>query len=91
MKFPVNKGPGLALLAFGANLPSEAGPPEATILAAIDALSQEGLHLCGFSGLFRTPCFPAGAGPDYVNAAAAVSGPVLDDVAETMAALSFLI
>lgn len=87
MKFPVNKGPSRALLAFGANLPSEAGPPEATILAAIDALSQEGLQLCGFSGLFRTPCFPAGAGPDYVNAAAAVSGLVLDDVAETMAAL----
>lgn len=29
-----------------------------------------GLEVAAVSRLYRTPCFPAGAGPDYVNAAA---------------------
>ena len=87
MKFPVKKGPGQGLIAFGANLPCDGAAPEATIVAALAALEQAGLTVEAFSGLFRTPCFPAGAGPDYVNAAAAISGPVLDDVAATLALL----
>ena len=87
MNSPKDNGQTRGLIAFGANLPCDGSPPEATILAAIAALEAEGLCLLGFSGLYRTPCFPAGAGPDYVNAAAAVSGRVLDDVAETLATL----
>lgn len=77
----------VALIAFGANLPCDEAAPEVTIPAALMALTQAGLTVQAFSGLFRTPCFPAGAGPDYVNAAAAVSGPILDDVAATLALL----
>ncbi len=76
-----------ALIAFGANLPFEGLAPEATIRAAVAALPAEGLHLDRLSRIWRTPCFPAGAGPDYANAAAVVSGPRLDDLAATLVAL----
>ena len=33
-------------------------------------LAEEGLSVLALSPLYATPCFPAGAGPDYVNAAA---------------------
>lgn len=59
-----------ALIALGGNLPSVAGDPEATLRAALARLEQAGAHLEAVSQLYRTPCFPAGAGPDYVNAAA---------------------
>ncbi|WP_374377014.1 2-amino-4-hydroxy-6-hydroxymethyldihydropteridine diphosphokinase [Tabrizicola sp.] len=59
-----------ALVAFGANLPFEGESPAQTILAASKALAAEGLSVLAFSPLYATPCFPAGAGPDYVNAAA---------------------
>jgi 2-amino-4-hydroxy-6-hydroxymethyldihydropteridine diphosphokinase len=35
-------------------------------------MSALGLRPLAVSRFFRTPCFPAGAGPDYVNAAAVV-------------------
>ena len=58
------------LLAFGANLPGPDGsPPEQAIEAAIWAVSERLGHPLTSSRLFRTPCFPAGSGPDYVNAA----------------------
>ena len=59
------------LLAFGANLPGPDGsPPEQAIEAAIRAVSERLGQPLTSSRLFRTPCFPAGSGPDYVNAAA---------------------
>jgi 2-amino-4-hydroxy-6-hydroxymethyldihydropteridine diphosphokinase len=68
-----------ALVAFGANLPFEGDPPAQTIAKASEALGKEGLSLLAFSPLYRTPCFPAGAGPDYVNAAAVLdAGPNVD-------------
>lgn len=57
------------LIALGANLPSEAGPPAQTLSKAISALAGSGLVIRAVSRFFETPCFPAGAGPDYVNAA----------------------
>jgi 2-amino-4-hydroxy-6-hydroxymethyldihydropteridine diphosphokinase len=59
-----------ALIAFGANLPFEGDLPAHTIARASKALGEEGLTVLAFSRLYATPCFPAGAGPDYVNAAA---------------------
>lgn len=57
-----------ALIAFGANLDSMAGGPAATVEAAARALAALGpLRL---SRLYRTPAYPPGAGPDFVNAAA---------------------
>ena len=68
-----------ALVAFGANLPFGGETPAQTILRASKALAKEGLSVLAFSRLFATPCFPAGAGPDYVNAAAVlVADPSVD-------------
>jgi 2-amino-4-hydroxy-6-hydroxymethyldihydropteridine diphosphokinase len=63
----------MALVAFGANLPLAGSDLRGTLLAAREALVAEGLTLLAFSHLFRTPAFPEGSGPDYLNAAAAFS------------------
>jgi 2-amino-4-hydroxy-6-hydroxymethyldihydropteridine diphosphokinase len=64
-----------ALVAFGANLPFESALPMQTIAAASKSLAEEGLVLLALSPLYATPCFPAGAGPDYVNAAGVIDVP----------------
>lgn len=58
------------LIALGGNLRSCAGVPQQTLRAALTKLEQAGAHPAQTSRFFRTPCFPPGAGPDYVNAAA---------------------
>jgi len=63
---------GQILIALGANLPSRAGAPEATLRAAMGRLRREGARGLRVSRFYRTPCFPPGAGPDYVNAAASL-------------------
>jgi 2-amino-4-hydroxy-6-hydroxymethyldihydropteridine diphosphokinase len=65
------------LVALGANLPFEGEPPATTLRRASKALAEEGFVVLAVSRFYATPCFPAGAGPDYVNAAA-----VLDDGSE---------
>lgn len=62
-----------ALIALGANIVSPYGPPEVTLHAALGEVAQLVGKVTGKSRFFRTPCFPAGAGPDYVNAAVALS------------------
>ncbi|MCU0900247.1 MAG: 2-amino-4-hydroxy-6-hydroxymethyldihydropteridine diphosphokinase [Cypionkella sp.] len=62
----------LALVALGANLPWAGQAPEQTIAQALDCLSTDSFKLKIASRPFKTPCFPKGAGPDYVNAAAMV-------------------
>jgi 2-amino-4-hydroxy-6-hydroxymethyldihydropteridine diphosphokinase len=42
------------------------------IVRALAALSAAGLPVRAVSRFFRTPAFPAGSGPDFVNACAAV-------------------
>ncbi len=56
-------------IAMGANLPSGDSPPSDTLQAAIRDLGQRNMAIEAVSSFYRTPCFPAGAGPDYVNAA----------------------
>jgi 2-amino-4-hydroxy-6-hydroxymethyldihydropteridine diphosphokinase len=73
-----------ALVAFGANLPFEGEPPATTIQRASKALAKEGLSVLAFSRLFATPCFPAGAGPDYVNAAAVLQVGSEDDATSVL-------
>lgn len=58
------------LVAFGANLKSGDLSLAQTVLAAAEALASPQVTLAAMSRLFASPCFPAGAGPDYVNAAA---------------------
>ena len=62
-----------ALVAFGANLGFGDMSPKSTILAAVAELGRLALPVLQLSKLYQTPCFPAGAGPDYVNAAAVVT------------------
>ena len=62
-----------SLIAFGSNLSSASGSPEETLQAAFSMLQSMGIESLSVSRLFRTPCFPAGAGPDFVNAAATVT------------------
>lgn len=58
------------LIALGGNLPSDQGPPTRTLTAALSDIVSEGVEVVAVSRFYDTPCFPAGAGPDYVNAAA---------------------
>lgn len=59
-----------ALIAFGANLPFDNRSPVLTLRSAINSFSKVNLAAPSVSRFFATPCFPSGAGPDYVNAAA---------------------
>ncbi len=64
----------IALIALGANLPSWAGPPEGTLQTALHRLARaDDLRLQAVSRFWRTPAHPAGSGPDYVNACAALA------------------
>lgn len=62
------------LIALGSNLGSDAGDSATTLEAALVALQRRGLALRQCSRLYKTPCFPAGAGPDYANACALFHG-----------------
>ncbi len=57
------------LVALGGNLSSGVGPPEVTLRQALRRFEHFGLNVDSVSRFYKTPCFPAGAGPDYVNAA----------------------
>jgi len=60
------------LIALGSNLGSRAGDNAQTLDAALQHLTRGGATLRRVSRFFATPCFPPGAGPDYVNACAAL-------------------
>ncbi len=62
----------IALLALGANQKSALGSPDQTLSAALAALEAQGIVIRHVSSFFLTPAFPAGSGPDFVNAAAQV-------------------
>jgi len=57
------------LLAIGANLSGQKDSPKEQVAAGMALLAAFGFEYITQSRLFRTPCFPAGAGPDFVNAA----------------------
>lgn len=63
----------MCLIALGANLPSPAGPPRATLEAALAMMPGHGIVVEARSRWFRTPAFPAGSGPAFVNGAARVT------------------
>lgn len=76
-----------ALVALGANLPFSGEPPAETLRQALAALATEGLSVLAVSRFYATPCYPAGTGPDYVNAAAVLSAGRKDDATSVLAAL----
>ncbi|MFA5538387.1 MAG: 2-amino-4-hydroxy-6-hydroxymethyldihydropteridine diphosphokinase [Gemmobacter sp.] len=61
------------LIALGANLARGESPPEVTLSDAVDALSRAELRVLVRSRWYRSPCWPPGAGPDYVNGVVAVA------------------
>jgi 2-amino-4-hydroxy-6-hydroxymethyldihydropteridine diphosphokinase len=75
------------LVALGANLPFDGQGPEATLWSALATFSGVGFHVLAVSRFFSTPCFPAGTGPDYVNAAALVLTDGHSDVASMLSKL----
>ena len=60
------------LLALGGNLPSQFGSPIQTLQAALIHLNRNAVHIRAVSRFFQTPCFPIGAGPDFINAAVTI-------------------
>jgi 2-amino-4-hydroxy-6-hydroxymethyldihydropteridine diphosphokinase len=69
------------LFALGANLESSVGAPEDTVKAALQEMVKKGALIRNLSPLYSTPAFPAGNGPDYVNAAVRIRAPWSPDQA----------
>ncbi|WP_103332410.1 2-amino-4-hydroxy-6-hydroxymethyldihydropteridine diphosphokinase [Pseudotabrizicola formosa] len=59
-----------SLIALGTNLPFGAFSPDQIITEALERLNTPATRIRHQSRLFKTPAFPKGSGPDYVNAAA---------------------
>lgn len=57
------------IVALGANQSGGGRTLEMTLGQAIQSMSESGAVIRSRSRFFQTPCFPAGAGPDYLNAA----------------------
>ncbi len=61
-----------AFVAFGSNLPAATASPEALVLRALRLLSGDSVSLTAQSRLYRSPAFPEGSGPDYINGVVAL-------------------
>jgi 2-amino-4-hydroxy-6-hydroxymethyldihydropteridine diphosphokinase len=55
-------------IGLGANLPSVAGPPQATLEAALAQLQEAGVRILRRSRWYRSAAWPNPADPDFVNA-----------------------
>ena len=53
---------------MGGNLPSDTGSPASTLVNAVATLASDSCMIRAVSRFYSSPCFPPGAGPDYVNA-----------------------
>jgi len=62
----------MILIGLGANLPSSAGDPPATLAAALAALTEAGIGVERRSPWYRTAPVPAGDQPWYINGVAVV-------------------
>jgi 2-amino-4-hydroxy-6-hydroxymethyldihydropteridine diphosphokinase len=62
----------MIVLALGSNIPSAAGPPVATLRAALLALGGAGITPVAVSRFFVTPAWPDPRDPAFVNAVACV-------------------
>lgn len=57
-------------ISLGANMPSNAGPPEITLRRALDAMPARGIQIDAVSAFYLTPAWPIATEPEYVNAVA---------------------
>lgn len=62
-----------ALIAAGSNLASTDAASYHIIVSALRAICKSAGQVVSISRFYRTPAYPAGSGPDFVNAACAVS------------------
>lgn len=62
----------VALIALGSNRSSAQGDPREAVQKGIQSIVEKYEMIRGVSRLYRTPAFPAGSGPDFVNAVVAV-------------------
>ncbi|WP_428335562.1 2-amino-4-hydroxy-6-hydroxymethyldihydropteridine diphosphokinase [Paenirhodobacter sp.] len=69
------------VIALGSNLPSAAGGSAQSLAAALGRFAGEGLALRALSRFWRSPAFPAGSGPDFVNACALAEGEMTPEAA----------
>jgi 2-amino-4-hydroxy-6-hydroxymethyldihydropteridine diphosphokinase len=60
------------LVALGANVPSPAGQPAETLVAALRELAQRGITIESQSGFYRNPAWPDPRDPPFINAVARV-------------------
>ncbi len=67
-----NKTVTIALIAVGSNLPSAAGLSKKTVQRAVERVGEIAESSVVTSRFYRTPAFPPGSGPDFVNAAFAL-------------------
>ncbi len=61
-----------ALIALGANQEHAGNAPLQNMMAAIIGMVNYGVQIRAVSRFFRSDAFPAGSGPDFINAAVAV-------------------
>jgi len=59
----------LCIIATGSNLPHDLRGEQPPVGTALELLSSESLRILSASVEYRSPAFPAGSGPDYVNGA----------------------
>lgn len=64
-------------IGLGANLPSPIGTALETLTKALELFSGESLEIRRISKWYATPAFPAGSGPDFVNAVVLVETDLL--------------
>jgi 2-amino-4-hydroxy-6-hydroxymethyldihydropteridine diphosphokinase len=76
-----------AVIALGSNQDFGDFPPKEILTQAIDCLASLGLQPAVASRLYHTPCFPAGAGPDYINAVVRVGVPAQMTALQVLALL----
>ncbi|MBL4806502.1 MAG: 2-amino-4-hydroxy-6-hydroxymethyldihydropteridine diphosphokinase [Rhodobacteraceae bacterium] len=55
-------------ITLGSNQSGTAGTPSGTLINALRLFESESLHVISQSSWYQSPAFPAGAGPDFVNA-----------------------
>ena len=60
----------MIVIALGANLPSRAGAPRATLKAALDELSAQGVRIAEVSFYYISKAWPEPSDPPFVNAVA---------------------
>ena len=63
----------MILVALGANVPSPAGQPAETLLAALRELARRGITIEKQSGFYRNPAWPNPHDPPFVNAVASIN------------------